>query len=210
MLHRQILLVFFVLGLCSCASTHFSSFTNEKPEEPFSTIFLVFIESDNNIKEINEETYNQFIKNSFVSFESKTYREHVEKTVKRNVTPYMFPKVTGASEVFDTEEEYSYEDFVTKVMESECQSVLLINIADHWRTSSTSVTHINKDFAFTHNNTEPNFKYYCNLFDAKGLGKCMWTSKIVVKGEDIAGYDTLNNHMARRLSKQLKKDKMIY
>ncbi len=196
------------LLLTSCASTYVTTLKKADLPRPFSSVMVVCIENETNVKEFNEDSFNEFIRGDFNSFENMTYRKQLERSLKRNIAKLGFPNVNTTSELFEDDEDYSYEAFMEKISKTSCQAILLINLNDYWTTTDYVTNHY-ENVSVTRESTEPNYRFYCNLFNIEGLGRYIWTGDIVAEGI-FAGYDTLNNHMSRRLSAKLRKDKMIY
>ncbi|WP_066632151.1 hypothetical protein [Labilibacter marinus] len=207
---KNLYFVISILLLTSCASTSVQTLKKETLDKPYSSVLVLCIESDENVKQFDKANYIKYIQGEFNSFEESKYRDQLEKTIKRNlVSDNGFPNVITSGAMFKMDELYSYEEFQDRIKNSGCQSILLVNLKDYWTETKYVTDNYESGTSYTRERNEPNFNFYSYLFDAQKGGNYLWTANIVAEGI-YAGYDTLNNHMARRLSNKLKKDKMVY
>ncbi|MDD4385724.1 MAG: hypothetical protein PHD06_11175 [Bacteroidales bacterium] len=207
---KRLLIILIVIGLSSCATTSIVDVKRSKPDIPYTHIMVLTVTLSEELVTFDEAFYNQNIRRKFNNLDDLKFREHLEKSLKRNLkVEDDFPIIVSSSEVFTPIEDYSFDQFLAKYKELGCQALLLVNRSNYW-TSERYVTNYYGDVASTSVEEEPNFTYLCYLLDEEHLGRNVWVGKITAYGSTLAGYDTLNNHMARRLSRVLRRNKYLW
>jgi len=206
---KNIIYMFILIALSSCATTNISQINKHPPEIKHSRIMTLCIISSDNLTAFDEDFYDRNVRYSFNNFEDLKYRVQLEKTIRRNIeNENGFPNVIKSSEVFQATEDYTYEEFMQKFNESGCQALLLVNLKDRWNTTKYVTTYY-ENSSITREDSEPNHLYYCYLIDQKDLSRTNWVAIVEVQGV-FAGFDTLNNHLARKISRNLHKNNYIW
>jgi len=204
---RLLILLFIAILFTSCATSYITSVVKSQPEHPYSSIMLVCI-SGNSFKGFTEENFNRYVQNNFNNVRHLKFRKQLEKALDRNLAPNGFPRIIKSSDVFKADETYTYEEFMAKVKRSGCEALLMINLKNYWYTTDYVTTHYQHS-SVTREDDEPNSSYDTYLYDVGDLENYKWIGQITVEGI-YAGYDTLNNYLARRVANKLRKEKMIY
>jgi len=207
-LYQAISIIGALIILTSCATSSITSVSKLQTERPFSGIMVVCIQTEDEFRAFNAESYSTYVYRQFNSFDDMKVREHLEKSLAYYMAPEGFPRVLKASDAFNVDEDYSYEQFLAKVKRSGVEALLVVNMSNYWYTSSYVSTHYEHS-TVTRETSEPNSTYYAYLYDVKNLDEYVWIGKVNVHGI-YAGYDTLNNYFARKISGQLRHEKYIY
>lgn len=191
-----LLLALFLLAGCSTASI--STVPKTVPDRPYARILTVFVDSDMDFYRLDAETYETYLKKRFNDLDHLEYRQQLERTFGRNLTA-TGTGIVRSSEVFEVNTEVSYDAFMNKVKETGAEAILLVNLRNYW-------------YSYDNDNdlddSEPNASFNCYLVDLKTL-EPVWLARSVVNGI-IAGYDTLNNNLARRVAAKLRKERYIH
>ncbi|PRY98220.1 hypothetical protein BY457_11032 [Marinilabilia salmonicolor] len=206
--HTNFILLIFLVLLSGCALSNITSVSKNKTTKPFSSFFILCVESPDEIKALNKENYENFIANNFNKIDGLNVRSQLEKTISRNLSIGNFPRIVKSLDVFQVDEQYTYEEFMEKIGATGTEAILFVNLRNYWQ-SKEYVTSYYKRSSVTREELEPNATYYAYLYDLRNIDEYLWLSKVNVYGIN-AGYDTLNNYFARRISKDLKKNKYSY
>lgn len=184
-----------------------TSVPKSQPERPFSRVMLVCIETSNDMSQLDAPYFDQNIRKKFNDIDNLKFRTQLERTVDRNLSRNGFPEVIKSSEIFKVDEDYSFEQFYSEVKKTGAEAVLFINLRDYWMSDKYVTSHY-ENTSVTRNESEPNSSYYAYLYSFEDLQQYAWVGKINVSGI-WAGYDTLNNYLARGIARMLSKEKYI-
>lgn len=195
---QSIILLLAVLLLAGCSTSSISTVPKTVPNRPYARILTVFVDSDMDFYRLDAETYENYLAKCFNDLDHLQYRQQLERTFERNLTA-AGTSIVRSSDVFEVNTEFSYDAFMNKVKETGAEAILLINLRNYWYSYSN-----NDD----RDNSEPNASFNCYLVDLKTL-EPVWLARSVVNGI-IAGYDTINNNLARRVAAKLQKERYIY
>ncbi len=190
--------------LYSCASTSVTSVPVKKLNTTLSSILVICIQEPGSIGRFNEENYNRYIRKEFNHIDNREATENLEVLLKRTMMTNGFPRIVGANEVFESNLDYSYQSFKDIMNKSGCQSVLLINTTDLWQSAKITTSHQN-NISITEYAGEQNSNNFVYLYDLINSTEYIWLGKIDVRGF-YSGYKTLNNHLARKISRILIKE----
>jgi hypothetical protein len=206
---KIVIVVLTIICLFSCATTNTTTVNIIKPESPYSRIMVVTVTRADDLYTFNEEYYNKNIRKKFNNVHDLEYRNHLEKAVLRTIQGESdFPVVVKSVDVYTPIVDYTYEEFMQKFKETGCQAILFVNLSNYW-TTENYITTQGEYLSYTSTNSQPNHTYLCYLLDQDDLQRNTWVGKISVFGT-FAGYDTLNNHLARRLASRLRKSNYTY
>lgn len=204
---RYFLFFLVTLFLHSCASMDITSVPKSQPERPFSRVMIVCIETSDEMSQLDAPYFDENIRKKFNDIASLKFRTQLERTVDRNLGRNGFPEIIKSSEVFKVDEDYSFEQFYSEVKKTGAEAVLFINLRNYWMSDKYVTSHY-ENTSVTTNESEPNSSYYAYLYSFEDLQKYAWVGKINVSGI-WAGYDTLNNYLARGIARMLRKEKYI-
>lgn len=196
------------LLLNACASMDITSVPKNPSQHPFSKIMVVCVETSDDLKQLNSEIFDSHIRGQFNDIENLKFRNQLERTLQRNLGRYGLPKVIKSSEIFNVDQDYTYEQFCDEIGKTGAEAVLLINTRNYWFSSRYVTTHYNHS-SVTNEETEPNSTYYAYLYPASDLENYLWIGRINVSGI-WAGYDTLNNYLARGVTRMMRKENYIF
>ncbi|GAB3823341.1 hypothetical protein GCM10028895_30150 [Pontibacter rugosus] len=191
-----------------CAVTSTSTAKVEKPDKFYVGIMTLVTEMDADFSQLDSATYEQHVRGKFNNLENVKYRKHLEKTLARNLEKEnVQTRIIKSSEVFELNSDVSYSEFVEKINKIGVDGILLVNQKNYWYSQSYSTVHFDYTSATTVDQ-EPNAVFHTYLVDINSL-KPVWFADSMIQGVS-AGYDTLNNHLARSLFRKLQKDKYIF
>jgi hypothetical protein len=203
-----IILIAIVFVLTGCASTSVTSIPKKKIDYPLSALMVVCIQSKEKVGGFNEGNYNKYIKNSFCSVNNLKMREQLEESMKRYLCPKGdYPRIVTSYELFKPNEEYTYDEFMNEFNKTGCQGILLINTTDYWLTTDYVTSHYDQ-VSVTRTSNKPNSANFTYLYDLTQSQDYIWIGKFDVEGI-YAGYETVNNHLARKIASKLRKEKYI-
>ncbi len=205
---RYFMFFLVALFLHSCASINITSVPKSHPERPFSRIAIVCIETSNDMKLLDASYFDANVRGNFNDVDNLKFRAQLERTVARNLGTNGYPQIIKSSEIFKVDEDYSFEQFYSEIEKTGAEAVLFINLRDYWMSTKYVTSHY-ENMSVTRDESEPNSSYYAYLYPVNDFQKYIWVGKINVSGI-WAGYDTLNNYLARGIARMLSKEKYIY
>lgn len=199
MIIRKIFPFLLIALLTSCAVSNHSSVLKQTQENPFTRILILLSDDDLKLTTFDSAFYTNHIQDHFNTLEGIRYRNHLEKTFQRNLES-KGTVIIKSADVFPVNDPIPYLDFRKALDSLQIHAVLVINLREYWTTLS-----------YDQNNqvsTEPNASFNTYLVR-------LWNDQIVWMGNTIvngiyAGYDTINNTLARKIAASLRKHKLIY
>jgi hypothetical protein len=196
-----------IMSLSGCAVTSTSTVKVDQPEKYYIGLLSLIVDSQADISELDSVTYEEQIRGKFNNLENHRYRKQLEKTLLRNFErPNAQTRLVKSSDIFDINTDITYSQFLAKLRETGVDGILFVKQSNYWySTNYTTVLHNN--VATTTSSDQPNAAFHAYLIDTHTL-KPVWYADSKVYGVS-AGYDTLNNHLARILFNKLRKDKYI-
>ncbi|AKD02573.1 hypothetical protein POKO110462_08640 [Pontibacter korlensis] len=196
-----------VLILSGCASTSTSTAKVTKPEKYYVGFMPLVVYTNSEFSQLDSATYEEHIRGKFNNLERSMYRNQLEKTLVRNFNrENAQTRLVKSSDLFEINTDIGYREFLQKVQATGVDGILLINQSGYWHTTDYTTVHYD-NVSSTTANPQPNAAYHAYLIDVHTL-KPVWYANSVVTGV-YAGFDTLNNHLARALFRKLRKDKYI-
>lgn len=193
---KRILAYLFLPALFSCASSSISVQNLDNSREQYNKILTCIIDQPLTIHSFDSAFYNESVKDHFNNLSNLQVRKQLEKTLKRNIENAL-NEIVRSSDLFMVNDKIGYSDFKERIKSAGIKAILLINEESSWETPNYTVSGNSVQY-----NGQPNTAFHCYLIDAES-GKIIWLSRCVVKGI-FAGYDTLNNTLARRLANKLR------
>jgi hypothetical protein len=200
---KNLLYALGLLLLSGCSIASIKSFKKQGRQQPYSRILVLLTDSDIHLTSLDSATYEAHIRNHFNSLDNARYTAQLERTLVRNLES-KGTIIIKASDMFPVNDDISYDTFIQQLNRSNIQGVLLVSLRDYWQSGAMLV----QSGQITTVSQEPNASFNCYLVD-RVSNQPVWMSHVVVNGI-YAGYDTLNNHMARRVSSALIRGKYIY
>ncbi|WP_299759057.1 hypothetical protein [uncultured Pontibacter sp.] len=205
--------IFPLLALClvflsGCAITSTSTAKVQELAKPYVGIMTLVTDIDTDFNQLDSATYEQHIRGKFNNLENLKYRKHLEKTLARNLEQQqqVQTRIVKSSDVFELNANVSYSEFLEKIRATGVDGILLVNLRNYWYTNDYTTVHFDH-VSTTTTDTEPSAVFYTYLLDSQTLHP-VWFADSMVQGIS-AGYDTLHNHLARSISRKLRKDKYI-
>jgi len=193
--------------LSGCATTSTSTAKVVKPEKYYIGLLTLVVDSQVDITKLDSATYEEHIRGKFNNLENSTYRKQLEKTLQRNFErPNAQTRLVKSSDIFDLNTDVSYSQFMEKVQEIGVDGILFVKKSNYWHSTNYTTVYDN-NIATTTADTQPNAAYHTYLIDTNSLLP-VWYADSKVYGV-YAGFDTLNNHLARSIFNKLRKDKYI-
>jgi hypothetical protein len=190
----------------SCATSHITTEVKVTPAKPLTKILVLTTET-NHYYQLDSTTYTNKIRGNFNNMENAIFRQQLEKSMQRSMGTYA-TTIVPASEVYATNSDIVFSDFIEKTTRLGVDGILLINLDNYWNTTSTRVVNTYNSQLETKTEESPNAAYNCYLFNATG-DKILWLAHVEVYGQAIAGYDVLNNRLTAKLKKDLTKAQFI-
>lgn len=190
-----------------CAVTSTSTAKVTKPDKHYIGLLTLVVNTQTEFRELDSLTYEQHIRGRFNNLENSTYRKQLEKTLARNFErPNAQLRLVKSSDVFNLNTDISYSQFLEKVKEIGVDGILFVKQSNYWHTTDYTTVH-QDHVSTTTGSTQPNAAYHTYLIDTNTL-KPVWYADSKVLGVS-AGFDTLNNHLARSIFNKLRKDRYI-
>lgn len=184
---------------CASSSIRVQNFGDAKGQ--LNKILTCIIDKPLTVHTFDSAFFDVSIKDYFNDLGNLQVRNQLEKTLKRNLETAP-NEIVRSSELFVVNEKITYSDFKQRIKNKGIKAILLINEESSWDTPNYIVSGNSVRY-----DGQPNTAFHCYLIDAES-GQIIWLSRCVVKGV-FAGYDTLNNTLARRLSNKLRESGYI-
>ena len=196
-------LIIACLYLTGCASSKFTTAINNKTPYPYGKVMVLTVESNNDFYQLDSSSYYSIIQRSFNKIDNFDFRKQLERTLDKNLGSDN-TVIIKSSDMFKPNSEISYNDFKQTLQNSGAEAVLILNLKNYWNTSSYSINN-----NVVSQNQKPNALFIGYLVDLKD-NKPVWAAKMVINAATIAGYDTLNSELAKKLGSNLSKENYIY
>ncbi|MNS14775.1 hypothetical protein D3C72_463990 [compost metagenome] len=195
------------LGICfllsGCATSSISTVSNDKAISPYNQILTLYTDAEFDFYQLDSVTYEQNFRRKINNLSDYDYRKQLEKTLRRNLNGNQ-TRIVKSTEIFKVNEDIPYGEFKTKIQNAEVDAILIINMKNYWYSKSVKTDIFGQPSV----SEDPNAAFLSYLYDVKS-NKTVWMAKSVVSGMLYAGYETLNNMMARRVARKLSKGKYI-
>jgi hypothetical protein len=185
-----------IVGLYSCATSSLHSEAKKEVLQPYRSILTMYIEEPLTLHEFDSAFYTDNVRDRFNDLRTLPVRAQMEKTLKRNLS-HPSTRVISSSEVLGVNEDLDYAVFKEKLEIANVEAILLVNEDQYWETYS-----YNRVGHSIERNSEPNSAFHCYLVDV-ATGEVLWLGRCTVRGV-FAGYENLNNMLARRVTRILK------
>ena len=188
----SVLTVFLAVG---CASGHIDDYEVKPPQKIYDKVALVHINSREDIDGLDADVYDESFRKDFNNLDEAKYRKQLEKTFGRNMVP---TQVVAAGSLFDINKDYDYETFSDKINASGAEALLVIKQTSWERRQEVSGIRGNVSTSY-----EPEARFHVYLIDL-GSGENVWMATSAVSGDLYAGYETINNNLARKVVRKLR------
>lgn len=193
---RRLVTYLFLPFLFSCATSSISTKNLNNSKRNYSKIITCIVDQPLTIHVFDSAFYNSSVKEHFNNLGNLQVRKQMERTLKRNLESAL-NEIVPSSDLFMVNEVTIYNEFKERVEKAGVKAILLINEESSWDTPG--YTKVGQSIQYS---GEPNTAFHCYLIDAE-TGEIVWLGRCVVRGI-YAGYDTLNNTLARKLAKKLR------
>lgn len=204
----SICLLLSITFLSGCAVSSTSTANLNKSKKYYVGIMTLVVSIDEDFSKLDSVTYDKYVRGKFNNLENLKYRKQLEKSLQRNLMQEgTQTRIVKSEETFELNTDVSYSDFLKQVKYTGVDGILLVNQRSYWTTINSAQT-VNFEYtSATTIDTEPNADFHSYLIDAESL-QPVWYANTLVQGVS-AGYDTLNNYLARSLYRKMRKDKCI-
>lgn len=185
--------------LTSCAVSNHSSVLKQTQVALFNRILILLSDDDLKLTTFDSAFYTNHIQDHFNTLEGIRYRNHLEKTFQRNLQS-KGTVIIKSADVFPVNDPIPYSTFRKTIDSLQVHAVLVINLREYWTT-----------LFYDQNNqvsAEPNASFNTYLVRLSD-DQIVWMGNTIVNGI-YAGYDTINNTLARKIAASLRKHKLIY
>ncbi|WKZ58938.1 MAG: hypothetical protein QY309_13815 [Cyclobacteriaceae bacterium] len=185
--------------LTSCAVSNHSSVLKQTQVAPLNRILILLSDDDLKLTTFDSAFYTNHIQDHFNTLEGIRYRNHLEKTFQRNLQS-KGTVIIKSADVFPVNDPIPYSTFRKTIDSLQVHAVLVINLREYWTT-----------LFYDQNNqvsAEPNASFNTYLVRLSD-DQIVWMGNTIVNGI-YAGYDTINNTLARKIAVSLRKHKLIY
>lgn len=193
---RKIFTYLLLPGLFSCATSSITTQNLDNSQRHYAKILTCVIDKPLVIHEFDSAFYETSVKENFNDLGNIQVRNQLEKTLKRNLES-ISTEIVRSSDLFSVNEITGYSRFKEKIEKAGVEAILLINEESSWDTPSYQKVGHSIQY-----NGQPNTAFHCYLIDVES-GRVVWLGRCVVNGV-YAGYDTLNNTLARKVAKKLR------
>lgn len=188
-----------MLLLTACATSSHNSVLKIAEEKPFNRILVVLTDDELKLTTFDSAFYVNHVQGHFNTLEDIRFRGQLERTIQRNLES-KGTVVIKSSDVFPINDAIGYSTFQKSLTDLQINAILLINLRGYWTT-----LHTNNDGNVT---SEPNASFNSYLIKTSNE-EIVWMGHTVIRGI-YAGFDTLNNSLARKIAASLRKEKLIY
>ncbi|MBW3470044.1 hypothetical protein [Arthrospiribacter ruber] len=175
-----ILLMTIILSACTNFNRAVSTKVNTIPDSPVEGFLVLFVQSDTEILQLDEEFYNKSIRGKFNNLEHQRFRDFLASESWRAFNPVM---AYDSKNFFEKHKDYSYEEFRSVLNQADFDHLLIVSMRNDQDRGELSIQ---------------NFQVY--LFD-KEISQPLWTG---------FGYYNQGNIVrrpaAQRLSNRIKRD----
>ena len=189
-------------ALFSCATSSISIQNLDNSKRHYNKILTCIIDKPLTIHAFDSTFYDASVKERFNNLRNIQVRNQMERTLKRNLESAS-NQIVSSSDLFVANELTSYSSFKERIEKAGVEAILLINEESSWETPG--YTEVGSSIQY---NGEPNTAFHCYLIDAVS-GQVIWLGRCVTRGLMYAGYDILNNTLARKVAKKLKESGYI-
>ena len=198
---RKYFIYLLLPALVSCASSSISIQNLDSSKSHYNKILTCIIDKPLTVQAFDSAFYDGSVKERFNNLGNIQVRNQMERTLKRNLE-ISSTKIIPSSDLFVVNELTSYNDFKQRIEKAGVEAILLISEESSW--STPNYTKVGNSIQY---DGQPNTAFHCYLIDAK-TGQVTWLGRCVVRGI-FAGYDTLNNTLARRIANKLRESGYI-
>jgi hypothetical protein len=182
--------------LFSCATSSISTKNLYNSKRSYGKILTCIVDQPLTLHVFDSAFYDASVKAHFNNLGNLQVRNQMERTLKRNLES-VSNEIVKSSDLFVVNEMTNYKEFKDRIEKAGVKAILLINEEYSWDTPG--YTKVGQSIEYS---GEPNTAFHCYLIDAE-TGELIWLARCVVRGV-YAGYDTLNNTLARRIATKLK------
>ncbi|WP_194775489.1 hypothetical protein [Pararhodonellum marinum] len=158
----------------------------------YNRYLVVFVESQDDFRRWDFDNYEHVIMNQFNHLENIRFRGQLFRSLKRNLAPAV---VLDTDELFPVHNEVSYMEFKDAIEQSGVDAILFVHLKTYYE-------------VFLGSTSEPRAVVNSFLIETKNYEN-VWVSNAFLRGELYAGYDVLNNHYARKISKALRQEGLL-
>jgi hypothetical protein len=188
---------FFVCAiLVSCASSSIHTGKTYPPAIPYHRIVTFFVGRQLNLNDFDSLFYEEYLLGQFNNLDDLPVRRQMQRTLKRNLGS-AYTEIIASSDLFDLNDKVPFDSFRTVLDRIDPDAVFIVNMENYRETPA--YTKVGSTYQYS---GEPSAAYNSYLVDFH-TGKIAWMSHAVVRGI-WAGYDVLNNTVARRISTNLR------
>lgn len=191
-----------VLWLSSCATSSLQTEAVKETASPYIRLLTLYIEKPLDFHRFDATFYTGVLMGDFNDLRTMTVRSQMEKTLERNLSR-SGTQVIPSSKLFNLNTKVDYELFQSKVDSAGADAILLINEDQYWETRSYE----RFGSSSWKTDSQPNSAFHFYLVDAPS-GEILWLGRCTINGIN-AGYDVLNNMLARKITRELKARKYI-
>ncbi len=181
-----------LLLVFGCATVNMNSQKLTEEKNFYNRYLVVFVESQDDFRRWDFDNYEHVIMNQFNHLENIRFRGQLFRSLKRNLAPAV---VLDTDELFPVHNEVSYMEFKDAIEQSGVDAILFVHLKTYYE-------------VFLGSTSEPRAVVNSFLIETKNYEN-VWVSNAFLRGELYAGYDVLNNHYARKISKALRQEGLL-
>jgi hypothetical protein len=186
----------------SCTTSHTVVHVNKKTGSYYGKIAVVYTNDGAELKSWDKDYFSLALKNKFNNLSDRRVRTQLEKALNRYLSSDL-TKTVALSPLFEYNEELDFERLEKTIDSLDADAILLVTENHYWETPT--YTHTGN---ITRYEGEPNAQFTAYLVDAR-TGEIKWVGESVIRGV-FAGFDTLNNKLAKKIYKKLSDEGYIY
>lgn len=190
-----------LLTLSSCATSSIHTEALKEVSKPYQRLLTLYIEKPLTLQHFDSTFYTDAVEDNFNDLRTLPVRAQMEKTLMRNLS-YPQTQVISSSKIFGLNTAVDYALFRSKLDSTGADAILLINEDQYWETHR-----YNRIGSSWTADSQPNSAFHFYLIEARS-GEILWLGRCTVQGIN-AGYDVLNNMLARKVTRELKSKKYI-
>lgn len=187
---KSTLVFLFAILMSSCVSVNMTGYQVSDDVKKFSSLLVIFSDSDQTFYQWDEENYDYVINTRFNSIDQDRNRKVFANALQKNLNK---TKIVTANSVFPIHKPISYAEFNHKLKELEVDGILLVHTKGQW----IQETVVDGDTV-----TKPNAECHIFLLDKSDMQN-MWIAKSEAFGSAINNFADLYQKISKEIGSSL-------
>jgi hypothetical protein len=176
--------------------------TLAQPEKPVFDFLMLFVPTDEDIHQLDEQTYERLLKGNFNDLQHKTFRDHLGDRFRKSFEGTF---VHDYQNFFTGHHRYSYEEFQNALAQNRVNHILLITLKSEKSRVSPIIT---SDMAIPVNYTHRSYQLY--LFDVNRPQPLWLSYGFPTSTGGLSGIRTTARELARGVAREMEREQLLY